>query len=58
MVWENLFEEFQDGILEQQDFSNSESPCCSDASYQILVWEMSFEEFQDGHHFAIMLPIK
>ena len=44
-------------ILERNDFSNSESLCNCDASYQVLaqfqltVWEeMSFEEFQDGGH--------
>ena len=47
-------EDFQDGlcgggILEQNDFSNSESLCNSDASHQLKVWEeMSIEEFQDG----------
>ena len=46
-------------ILEQNNFSNSESLCQYDASHQDFiitsrlnptsVWEMSFEEFQDGH---------
>ena len=40
-------------VSEQNDFSNSESLCCSDASphfspIQLTVWEMSFEEFKDG----------
>ena len=60
MVWEEMpFEEFQDGrhwISEQNDFSNSEPLCCSNASNQVsaqsdTVWEeMLFEEFQDGRH--------
>ena len=43
-------------IAKQNDFSNSESLCLSDASYQVstqsdMVWEeMSFEEFQDDHY--------
>ena len=44
------------GILEWNDFSNSESLCHCNASHQVsaqshIVWkEMSFEEFQDGCH--------
>ena len=37
-------------ILDQNDFSNSESLCHTNASHQVWVQsEMSFEEFQDGH---------
>ena len=56
------FEDFQDGhlggrsqiICDQNNFSNSESLCRSDASHQVWTWitvwkEMPFEEFQAGH---------
>ena len=43
--------------LEKNNFSNSESLCCSNASHQVSIqsdlqfWvEMSFEDFQDGRH--------
>ena len=42
-------------IADQNDFSNSEILCRSDASHQVsaqselTVWEMSFEEFHGGH---------
>ena len=55
------FKEFQDGhrpswISEQNNLSNSESLCRSDASHKgsaqsdMVLEEILFEEFQDGHH--------
>ena len=39
--------------MEQNDFSNSESAYCPDASHQVLVQSnVWFEEFQDGRHLS------
>ena len=35
---------------EQNDFSNSDSPCCPDTKLQLNPEEILFEEFQDGCH--------
>ena len=42
------FSRWPSWIAKQNDLSNSESLCHSDASHQVC--EMSFEEFQYGHH--------